>query len=303
MNEPYFPSAIDSSIMAQMKVCPQLFYLSHIEDYKGKEQNVHLHAGGAFAHGMKHAREAFFVDGDDAPTAMARGMKALIEFYGDFECPADSAKSLERMIGAFEFYFANYPLIQGECEPITMPDGKRGIEFSFSEPLPVMHPVTGDPLIYCGRMDAILDYAGGSYVTDEKTTTSLGPTWSRKWDLRSQFTGYAWGCKQYGIEVQGTLVRGISILKTKYDTQQAIVYHPAWAIDRWHDELCGWLEDAITWWKRKYFRHALDSACADFGGCGFTEVCKSPPESRQAYLDTFFTRRRWNPITHQETLL
>jgi hypothetical protein len=24
----------------------------------------------------------------------------------------------------------------------------------------------GDPLIYCGRIDAILDYAGGRYVTD-----------------------------------------------------------------------------------------------------------------------------------------
>jgi hypothetical protein len=301
MTDPYFPVAFDSSIMATGKACPQKLFLTHFEDWKPREPNVHLHAGGAFAHGMKVAREAFFVEGASADDSVAKGMGALMKFYGSFEAPADSAKSCERMIGAFEFYFANYPLEHGTCEPITMPDGKRGIEFSFSSPLPVLHPVTGDPIIYCGRMDAILEYAGASYITDEKTTTSLGPTWSRKWDLRSQFTGYAWGCKQYGIEVAGTIVRGASILKTKFDTAQAIVYHPPWQIDRWFEETCDWLEDFIAMWKRSHFRHALDDACTDYGGCPFREACLSPDKG--PWLETAFTKRRWNPVTHTETAL
>jgi hypothetical protein len=298
MTEPYFPVAFDSSIMATGKSCPQKLFLTHFEDWKPREPNVHLHAGGAFAHAMKCGREAFFVDGLDQETSVAKAMGGLVAFYGDFECPADSAKSLERMIGAVEFYFANYPLEHGVSEPILMPDGKRGIEFSASSPLPVLHPVSGDPILYCGRMDAILEYARANYVTDEKTTTSLGPTWSQKWDLRSQFTGYAWLCKQYGIEVAGSIVRGISILKTKYDTQQAIIYHPPWQLDRWLSDTCDWLEDFIGMWKRKYFRHALDDACADFGGCGYRGVCSSPDKG--PWLETSFERRRWNPVIHQE---
>jgi PD-(D/E)XK nuclease superfamily len=236
-----------------------------------------------------------------ADDSIALGAEALARFYGDFEAPADSAKSLERMIGAFEYYFANYPLERGLNEPITYGDGKRGIEFSFASLLPILHPVTAEPIVFTGRMDAILGFAGGAYVTDEKTTTSLGPTWGRKWDLRSQFTGYAWGCRQYGIDVQGTLVRGIAILKTKFDTAQAIVYHPSWAIDRWLSDTCDWIESAVAMWRKGHFRHALDSACADFGGCPFRDACLS--QDKRPWLETAFERRRWNPLVHQEVPL
>jgi hypothetical protein len=204
------------------------------------------------------------------------------------------------MLGAFEFYFSNYPL-DHTTPPIILPGGRQAIEFSFAEPLPILHPETGNPLIYCGRMDAILAFAGGNFICDEKTTSSLGPTWSRQWDLRAQFTGYAWGCGKAGIHIDGALVRGVSILKTKYETQQAISYRPEWQIDRWYSELLDWIEDMIRDWKRGKFRHSLDHACADFGGCAFRLACSSQDET--SWLETSFERRFWNPLTRVETLL
>ncbi len=314
-------------MLGALKSCDVLFFLNYIQHWKAKGLSVHLHAGASFARGLEVARKAFYegeyavpvtgtnLTGEkltwfitesrepgDAESSIACGLRALLVHYGNYECPPDSAKSLERTAGALEFYFDKYPLQFGEgSEPIVLPSGKRAIEFSFAHPLPINHPETGDPLLYVGRMDSILQYAGGSWICDEKTTTQLGPTWGNQWDLRAQFTGYAWGCREAGIRVEGAMVRGISILKTKYDTQQIITYRPDWQIDRWYEQLLSWIEDLIQKWKHKRYRHNLDHTCQEYGGCQFKRICvTSTPE---AWMDTYFERRVWNPLLRTETLL
>lgn len=311
---PQFPDFFDSSMMGSFKSCPEKFRKEYIEHWKPKAQSVHLHAGGAFAKGLEVARRAFYDEQLDSESAIAEGLSALLTAYGSFECPEDSAKSASRMAGAFEYYFSQYGLSHDE-HPITLPGGKKGIEFSFAHPIDILHPVTGNPLLYVGRMDAIYNTMGGVFIIDEKTTTQLGASWSRQWDLRSQFTGYAWGCEQSGIRVDGAIVRGVSILKTKYDTQQAISYRPEWQIERWYRELLGWIEDIKTNWENSYlitadgyrfienstFRHNLDHSCAEYGGCSFREACSSSDE--RPWLETNFERRQWNPLLREEKKL
>lgn len=302
MTEAHFPEVLDSSILATAKACPHKFFREYVQDWKPKEQSVHLVAGAAFASGLEAARSAFYTEGLPASAAETIGAAALIEHYGDFECPEDSAKSASRMVGALEYYFEQYPLGQDGTEPITLANGKRGIEISFAEPLPVLHPITGNPLIYSGRLDMAVMYAGQIFGEDDKTTSSLGATWSRQWDLRSQFTGYCWGLSRVAnITVSGFLIRGVSILKTKYDTQQAITYRPEWMINEWFEGTCELAQELVDLWKRQYFRKTLDHACVDYGGCSFRQVCLSKEPDN--WLETHFQRRRWNPLTREETVL
>lgn len=296
-----FPEIWDSSMLAELKSCAQKFRKTYLAQWKPKEPSVHLHAGGSFAKGIETARRAFYVDGSDAEAAMAAGLKALLEAYGDFATPEDSAKSATRMAGALEFYFDHYPLSHDTAFPILMPGGSRAIEFSFIHPLPILHPESGQPLLYSGRMDAILSYAGGVFLCDEKTTSQLGATWSRQWDLRSQFTGYCWGCRESGIRVDGALVRGVSILKTKYETQEAISYRPEWQIDRWYTELLEWISEAIRAWATGRWRYNLDHSCSEYGGCQYRQACASQDEA--PWLETYFERRHWDPVTRTETKL
>lgn len=304
---PRFPSVIDSSILAAWKSCPSLFRLGYIEHWKAKGESVHLVAGKAFARGLEVARDTFFVQNRSAEDAIALGLQALIAEYGDFECPPDQAKSLPRMCGAFEFYFENYPLRRDEMPPITLAGGKQAIEFSFAHPLPISNPETGDPLLFCGRMDAILDYDHAAMICDEKTTGQLGATWSRQWDLRGQFMGYAWGCREAGIKVAGAVIRGVSILKTKYETQQAIIFHPDWMIERWFQETCGTVHDMVAAWtlhklgSRVGFKHNFGDACSAYGGCQFRQACSTQNEA--PWLETYFERREWNPLLRTEKKL
>lgn len=301
MTRPDFPEVVDSSLIADSRACLRRTELGHILHYKPKGLSVHLHAGGSFAKGLEVSRRMFFEEGFSPPEAEAAGIAACLESYGTFECPPDSAKSAIRTAGALEYYFSQYPLETDKAIPLLLPSGKRAIEFNGVEPLEIAHPVTGNPILLSWRMDAVVSFDGLTLGCDEKTASQLGASWSRKWDLRSQFTGYTWGAAQHGIKLDGFLIRGISILKTKYETLEAITYRPQWQIERWYEQVHRDLERMIRSWEEGYWDYALDNACIEYGGCQFRQVClmKEP----QALLDQYFERRQWNPVTRVETIL
>lgn len=289
--------------MSHFRACPRSAFLESFNHWKPRTRSVHLHAGAAFARGLEVARLAYYDEGIAPNDAVARGLQALVEAYGSFECPSDSAKSLERMMGAIEYYFSQYPLASDTLRPATLPGGRLGVEFSFCEPLEIAHPETGDPLLYSGRFDMIADYCGALYGEDDKTTSSLGASWSKQWDLRSQFTAYTWGARSAGIHLDGFVVRGVSILKTKYDTQQAITPRPTWAVNRWYEQTLRDVGRMVECWTTGMWDYNLDESCNAYGGCPFRKVCLSQPEYAESWLSRDFERRRWDPVTRTETLL
>lgn len=301
MIRPPFPEIIDSSMLSAFRACPQKFNLEFLHHYKPINQSVHLHAGAAYAKGLEIMRKAFYEENLSTEQALSQGLQALAEAYGTFECPSDSAKSLERMLGALEYYSSKYPLDSDGAIPAILPSGQRGIEFNFAEPLDFLHPDTGNPILYVGRFDAIMEYAHGLYGEDDKTATQLGTSWVKQWDLRSQFTAYCWGAKQANIELNGFLVRGVSILKTKYDTLEVITYRPQWMLDRWYEQTLRDLTRMQCMWQEGYFDLTLDNACNEYGGCMFRQICLS--QNSDPWLKANFIRRQWNPMTRIETEL
>lgn len=298
IQRPMFPHAVDSTMLAAFRSCPQKMFRTYVEHWKPKMESVHLVAGGAFAKGIEVARKAFYDDGRDRESSEALGIEALLKAYGDFECPPDSAKSLERTAGALEFYFTNYPLGNDGLDPVRLASGQRAIEFSFAEPLGVNHPVTGDPILYTGRSDCIGEFAGSIYAVDEKTTSSLGASWSRQWEMRGQFTGYVWAARRTGLDVTGAMVRGVSILKTKYDTQQVVTYRSPHEIELWLNQTERDIRRMIECWSEGYWDYAIDHACQEYGGCSMVQVCKSSnPES---WLPMSFEKRVWDPLARRE---
>lgn len=299
MDRPMFPHAVDSTMMSTFRSCPQKMFRTYIQHWKPAQESVHLVAGGAFAKGIEIARKAFFEHGKGQQESQELGIAALIAAYGDFECPSDSAKSLERTAGALDFYFEQYPLGDDGMNPVRFADGRHGIEFSFAEPLPnIVHPVTGDPILYTGRADMLAEFAGGVYVVDEKTASSLGASWSRQWEMRGQFTGYQWAAGQAGIRTEGAIIRGISILKTKYDTQQAITYRMPWEIERWLAQTERDLERMIACWEAGWWDYDMGEACGSYGGCHLTQVCKTAePET---WLPMRYEKRVWDPLARRE---
>jgi hypothetical protein len=300
-DRPPFPEVLDSTIIAAFRSCPQKAFREFMEHWKSKDLSVHLHAGASYAHGLEAARRAYYEENKSSEDSVALGVGALIQHYGDFNCPEDSPKSATRTAGALEFYFSRYPLGEDKATPLTLPGGKRAIEFGGVEILDETHPVTGNPLQYSWRMDMACNFQGMKLGEDDKTASQLGASWPRQWDLRSQFTGYVWGAAKHGITLNGFLVRGVSILKTKYDTLEAITYRPDWQIDRWYGQLMRDIQRMKRCWEEGYFDFNLDHACTEYGGCQFRQVCLT--QDPQSMLEQLFQRRKWDPVLRSETVL
>ena len=293
-----FPQLVDATMIREFRSCPKKFSLSFMHNLTIGE-STHLVAGKAFATGLEVARQSYYDEKNAWDKAQFDGYNALIEAYGDHDPPdhgSASNKTLPRMTGALEYYFTQFPLPTDTLQPVIQ-HGKAAIEYTFAIPIPgTAHPVTGDPILYGGRFD-LLGYIGDDpstvFVVDEKTTSQLGASWSRQWDMRSQFTGYCWAAKQSGHNVAGALIRGVSILKTKYDHAQAVVYRPDYMIDQWLFQLKRDIIAMQRCWEEGYWDYNLDDTCSSYGGCLFTPLCSSVEPERWM---SQYTERNWDPL-------
>src|SRR5687768_309560 len=296
-----FPEVIDNTAREQFFTCPQKFFRSTINKLAPAYTSEHLHFGGAFATGLEHMRKAFYDEGIRQQDALEIGIVEAIKYYGDFEPPEGSLKTYRNLILALEYYAETRPLEFDHIKPHKLKSGKHAIEFTFAIPLPIDHPVTGNPLLYAGRFDMLAEYLNCLFVEDDKTTSRLGPTWQKQWALNSQFTGYCWAAQQHGLPVAGAVIRGQSILTNGFELAEAIVYRPQWMIDRWYNQLLKDIKGMLLCWMREYelkkpnsFDYAHGAACAAYSGCEFLKLCTSPhPEN---WIQTEYKQRHWNPL-------
>lgn len=294
--KPRFPRVLDSTILAAYTACPRRFQLAHVQRYGSPGgKSIHLIAGAAYAKGLEVARLAYANDESEG-RCLLLGTAALIREYGDPPSSHGTAKTLDRMVGALEFYFDRYPL-SSDSARIARIAGVPAVEWSFALPLPFLNPDTNEPLLYAGRTDALVEFVGGLYGLDDKTTSSLGESWARQWTLRGQFTGYAWAARTLGIRLKGLIVRGVSILKTKYDTAQAIVSQPDWKIDRWVEHRDIIISRMLADYASGMWDVNLSEACNEYGGCMFKQVCEVPPFQQEGFLSSSFEENEWSPLT------
>ena len=278
---------LDSSRLSTFRTCPYKYKLQYIDEWQPREKSIHLVAGAAFAAGIEAARLAWFVDGvRDRDECLARGIIALCREYGATIPPVDSVKTAWRMIGALEHYFNAFPLEDDGCVPLTI-DGRIGIEYQIELPL----SINGSYHMFKGRCDAVVSFAGGNYIVDEKTTSRLGYSWGTQWDMRSQFTAYAY-LMQYllDIKIDGIIVRGVSILKNGYDTAQVITTRSQHEMAMWYRRLCEDVAMMDRYKETGYYPPNLEGGCTEYNGCPFQRVCKSPDDKKEAWLSLYYVK-------------
>lgn len=312
-----FPDVIDSTILSCADSCWQQFFHEYILCLSSSVISPDLHAGGAFARGIEVARRAYWFEKLSPQDAIFEGFKAFMLQWGtEFE-PAPKRdgtahpKDFVNTAGAYFDYFRQYPLDSDPIQPYIMSGDMPAIEFSFGIPLPIKHPITGDPLIYGGRLDMVGYYQQFLAIIDEKTTSQLGMGWERKWAMRGQFKGYAWALQQHGIPVKAAVIRGIAIQKTQYSHLQAITQIRDFQVAEWHADMLSKVQemvDRFQVWRNQIgaysgplngvyvsrpWRKSWADACESYGGCQFVDLCTSRDPT--IWYDTF-QRRIWNPL-------
>jgi hypothetical protein len=289
-------TVIDSTIISSLRSCPRKFYWAYVQKLKPLGLSIHLAAGGAFAAGCEAARIAQFRDSPDRQLSidelMLAAMPAFSKAWGDFPESGEEAKNFHNTFHALERYFQEYPPLADIVQPVIKPDGSPATEFSFAIPLPVKNSI-GEPYIYAGRFDLLGRFGDLMVVQDEKTTSALGPYWLRQWDLRGQFLGYTWACRQLGYPVDHCVIRGIAIQKTQHQFATVPVQYPQHLIDRWYEELLRSCHQINSLYEANVWPYNFAEACGSYGGCSFHDLCIAREPDN--WLSNYETNT-WSPV-------
>lgn len=298
-----FPAWIDSSMLSSALACPRKFFYSYVLNLSPYDISVHLHAGGAMAAAIEQVRLSWYRDGLDYGTCILRGLDKLMEFWGDYEAPdfgKEKHKDFVNVAAAMVDYFKQYHPATDHIKPKIKADGTPATEFKFAIPLPVIHPVSGEPLFYVGRSDMVGEYNRLTAIVDEKTTYTFGQDWQRPFQMRGQFIGYCWAGQQCGLDTTVAVVRGIGIQASAIQHREAILIYPQWQIDRWYEHMVRKVQALVDTYARYAESNDPDEwlmsygdACSSYSGCEMLDLCTSPePEN----WFSSFKPRNWDPL-------
>lgn len=290
-----FPDLVDNTMVSCFDSCERKFHNEFLMRLAPLAISPDLHAGGAFSRGLEIARRSFYALDKTQPEALIDGVNAMITFWGAFEPPHNHPKTLDNMIGALDSYLQTYPFETDPYTPYKLSNGSPAVEFTFCIPTEVMHPQTGLPIMYGGRFDMMAVHSEiGLVIVDEKTTKAFGTTWSSQWGMRGQFIGYLYGAQQHGYDTSTFLIRGIAILKTKYNHLECLEQFPQWQLERWWQQLQRKLRRMVECWERNDWGYSYGEACTSYGGCMYlTTLCTSLDETSHYGQ---FQERNWNPL-------
>ena len=317
-----FPHSIDSTMMSTYDSCAQKFLIEYLMRKAPSGKSIHLHAGGCFASAMENIRNFYYKDKMNLEEAKARAFPKFVQQWGWFDPPEGSYKDFTNMWAAVEAYFDEYPPETDHFQPFIKDDGSPAVEFRFALPTEVLHPETGDPILFAGRADMLAQNDPHScYVMDEKTTNALGTRWVNQWDMRGQFYGYTYAARAHGFPCAGAIVRGVAIQQTKFGFAEKLLYYTNNQLDWWWETFNqklsmlvaqyrmlqetlnkGWPEgttyDEILTHAHQLFARSYGDACGSYGGCQYVDVCtKAEPWNFYKHMET----RIWDPLAHDPT--
>lgn len=142
-----------------------------------------------------------------------------------------------------------------------------------------------DTIILHGTIDCILKNTetGELVVCDHKTTSIVSDLINRV-KPNIQFSIYSWAANQLGIPVARVMVNGIQVAKTKSDFVRIFT-------DRTQDDFEEMEETIIDSANRFANSRSFPmntSACANWGGCQYLEICQTAKQYRENMIQQIY---------------
>jgi hypothetical protein len=307
---PFLPNtnlqyAWDSTSIGYFKICPRLYKYKMIDGWSQPEDSVHLRFGIeihlAFqgyeihrANGMSHAdamrevvKAAYISTFDWRPSATNKRMEKAIHY-----------KNRESLIRTIVWYLEHYRV--DVATTYIREDGRPAVELSFQYELET-GPNDNQPYVLCGHLDRVVDYNGGLFVMDYKTTQqSISDYWFQQFSPNNQMSLYTIAGKiVLNTMIKGVIIEGIQLLVAESKFVRGITHRTEDQMSEWLQDLDNFFAQAELYAQDDYWP-MNDTSCDKFGGCAFREICGKSPGVREKWLEKDFTKledgERWNPL-------
>jgi hypothetical protein len=295
--------------------CPRRFQYFFCGRRRGAAERVALEFGKRI-HKVLAARYLHNVNVTEQTNAVM--VSAASNAFADFDPGPDEYRNYGFAIEVINTYNKEYPT-EG-FDVVILPDGKPAIEVPFAVPIgeiPVnkevlvrrpsgevgMRFVKSIKIMWCGRVDLIYQRDSRLYLMDHKTTTQLGSTYFKAFEISHQVYGYVWAIAKllnkaiYGFCINAIAVRkqtktgkGIECIRSIVPLDQSLV-------DEWIEDTLFTVADLVEMAIRGYFPKHTAWCCEKFGTCQYFPVCSLPPHSREVMLMSGnYTHVDWDPL-------
>lgn len=295
----------DATSLDTAQACLRKYYYRMILNVVPQDTSVHLLFGGLYA----KALETFYhyrAEGMSLDSALLRVVEqALWDSWDHVYDEAgnviqggapiafnDPKKTRISLIQSIIWYVDEFGHESKDgIQTHHLQNGTPAVELSFALPL-------SEDLYYCGHLDRVVSYGGQLYWMDQKTTGSaLSSYYFSNFRPNNQFTGYSWAGK---IVLQSPVAGGIidaaqiAVGFTRFE--RAFISHTEAQINEWLDGTFYTIELAQQATREQHFPMNL-TACGNYGGCPYRQLCAISPSLREAYLKSnFHTIEPWDPL-------
>jgi hypothetical protein len=287
---------VDATSLSEFKLCPRRYQLRIIEGWRplGPAPDLQF---GLWYHAALELFDRRRAEGAPFDEALDSVLEWLLKttwmrgrpWYGT---PYKNRFTLIRGVMAYLDRFGR----DDPLRTLILRNGKPAVELSFEFDSGYATR-DGEPITLCGHMDRIVDFAGGRYVLDRKTTKgTLGPWWAAQWAPHNQFSLYILAAKlMWGIAVRGLIVDGMRVAAGFEEFRRVQLAQTAEQGDEWLGGLGWWLKEMEKCARQGAWPMADSAACGVYGGCPFRSVCAATPGVRDSLLRTEFVKEPWDP--------
>ena len=289
-----FQFAWDSSTLGALKECARKYFYTYVLGYKPKGASIHLEFGGHYAKSMEYFYRWRATGADFTEALRETVRQVMIDSHG----MADDhhLKNRQTLIRSIVWYFHTYKEDdESTTKVVHLANGKPAVELSFKMETGVT--VRGVPLLYCGHLDRLVEFNGDRFVIDQKTTGStLGAYYFTQFNPDNQMSGYSLASRVVlNTPVQGVIIDAAQIAVGFTAFGRAITTRTEGQLEEWLTDFSDWTDLAARYAERGHWP-MNDKSCHKYGGCPFRDVCSHDASTRQAFLETRFEIKHWNPL-------
>lgn len=302
---PNLQLAWDHTSLTYLKTCARKYQLAIIEGWQPKGPMAAPLAFGLMMHSVLEAYDRVFHEKPEADkedilraavkfTLQATALRDESGKLTGFWSTTDSKRSRYGLVRALVNYIDKY---HGEdMKTATLPNGKPAVELSFRIELPFTAP-DGTPFLYCGHIDKVGEINSQLFIVERKsTTTTVGSHYFQRFSPSNQISGYTFGgTVLLDRPISGVLLDAIQLAEGFARPLRSPIHRNGELLDEWVQNLGEWLRLAQYYAERDYYPMNEES-CHLYGGCQYRSICRMPKGSRQAFLESNYDRKGWDPL-------
>ena len=274
----------DTSSLSSFLSCPRMYNWTNLQGYKSKTYGMATGFGSAVHEGLEVLDIQKFKGATKDEAVVAAIKHVLLEFGESLNLSEDKARGLTAALRAVTWRAEEF--WEDLFEIATMPDGEPCLEQRFEVPF------GNGEYRFSGRIDKVVQLEGKLYLCDVKTTkTTLNSNYFGNFMPNNQVFSYLWAAREVlGLDVAGFIIDAVQtgVHFTRFD--RSVYNVPTDLIMEWYKDAMHTLDTSTNYFNKQYYP-ADFTACNNYGGCRFKEVCSASPDRRNLFLDNDFDKQ------------